>query len=117
MIHKYGVNQFKFDGTGNAGTVFPGSPFDSDFAAAIHLIGELRAAGPDLFINLTTGTWPSPFWLLYADSIWRGGDDTVSTAGVGIYRERWITYRDAETYRGIVQRGPLYPLNSLMLTA
>ena len=55
--------------------VFPGSQFDSDFAAVIHLIGELRAAKPDLFINLTTGTWPSPFWLMYADSIWRGGED------------------------------------------
>ena len=75
MIHKYGVNQFKFDGTGNVDSVFPGSRFDSDFSAAIHLIGELRAAKPDIFINLTTGTWPSPFWLMYADSIWRGGDD------------------------------------------
>ena len=115
MIHKFGVHQFKFDGTGNVDKVFPGSQFDSDFAAAIHLISELRAARPDLFVNLTTGTWPSPFWLLYADSIWRGGEDD-STAGVGTYRERWITYRDADTYRHIVQHGPLYPLNSLMLT-
>ncbi|HEX4286391.1 MAG TPA: enterotoxin [Terracidiphilus sp.] len=114
MIRDYGVNQFKFDGTGNAGSVFPGSQFDSDFSAAIHLIGELRTAKPDIFINLTTGTWPSPFWLLYADSIWRGGDDD-STAGVGPYRERWITYRDAQTYQRVVKAGPLYPLNSLML--
>ena len=114
MVRKYGVNQFKFDGTGNANSVFKGSSFDSDFAAAIHLISELRAAKPDLFINLTTGTWPSPFWLLYADSIWRGGEDD-SVAGVGTYRERWITYRDSDTYKGVVQNGPLYPLNSLML--
>ena len=98
MIRKYGVNQFKFDGTGNADSVFPGSRFDSDFSAMIHLIGELRAAKPDLFVNLTTGTWPSPFWLMHADSIWRGGDDDNVT-GVGTYRERWITYRDAQTYR------------------
>jgi hypothetical protein len=114
MIEKYGVNQFKFDGTGNADSVFPGSRFDSDFSAAIHLIGELRAAKPDIFINLTTGTWPSPFWLMYADSIWRGGEDD-STAGVGPYRERWITYRDAQTYERVVRNGPLFPLNSLML--
>jgi hypothetical protein len=114
MIHHYAVNQFKFDGTGNANSVFKGSQFDSDFDAAIHLIGELRAAKPDLFINLTTGTWPSPFWLMHADSIWRGGEDD-STAGVGPYRERWITYRDADTYRRIVENGPLFPLNSLML--
>jgi hypothetical protein len=114
MIHNYGVSQFKFDGTGNVDSVFPGSQFDSDFSAAIHLIGELRTARPGIFINLTTGTWPSPFWLMHADSIWRGGEDD-STAGVGTYRERWITYRDAETYKNVVQNGPLFPLNSLML--
>jgi hypothetical protein len=114
MIKKYGINQFKFDGTGNADSVVPGSNFDSDFSAAIHLIGELREVKPDIYINLTTGTYPSPFWLLYADSIWRGGwDDNV--AGVGTYRERWITYRDADTYEEVVKAGPLYPLNSLML--
>ncbi|HEX3892415.1 MAG TPA: enterotoxin [Terracidiphilus sp.] len=114
MIRDYGVNQFKFDGTGNVDSVFPGSQFDSDFSAAIHLIGELRATKPDIYINLTTGTWPSPFWLFYADSIWRGGEDD-SYAGVGTQRERWITYRDEQTYQHIVESGPLFPLNSLML--
>ncbi|HEY3974617.1 MAG TPA: enterotoxin [Candidatus Sulfotelmatobacter sp.] len=114
MIAKYGVNQFKFDGTGNANEVIKGSEFDSDFDAAIHLIGELRAKKPDLYINLTTGTYASPFWLLNADSIWRGGDDH-SFAGVGTSRQRWITYRDSQTYRWIVEDGPLFPINSLML--
>jgi hypothetical protein len=114
MVRRYGVNQFKFDGTGNADSVFPGSVFDSDFDAAQHLIAALRQADPDIYINLTTGTYPSPFWLLTADSIWRGGDDD-NEIGAGPTRERWITYRDAETYRGVVEAGPLYPLNSLML--
>ncbi|QMV18347.1 enterotoxin [Granulicella sp. 5B5] len=114
MIDKYHVNQFKFDGTGNADRVFPGSAFDSDFDAAIHLIERLRKEEPQLFVNLTTGTTASPFWLFYADSIWRGGADS-NFSGVGSQRQRWITYRDAQTYKNIVQRGPLYPLNSLML--
>jgi hypothetical protein len=114
MIAKYGVNQFKFDGTGNANEVIKGSEFDSDFDAAIHLIGDLREKKPDLYVNLTTGTYPSPFWLFYADSIWRGGDDH-SFAGVGSDRQRWITYRDSQTYRWVVEEGPLFPINSLML--
>jgi hypothetical protein len=114
MVSNYGVNQFKFDGTGNVDQVVKGSAFSSDFDAAIHLIGDLRQLKPDIYINLTTGTWPSPFWLFYADSIWRGGDDT-EFAGVGTDRERWITYRDGETYDEIVKAGRLYPLNSLML--
>ncbi|HXE31535.1 MAG TPA: enterotoxin [Terriglobales bacterium] len=114
MIRRYGVNQFKLDGTGSTSEVIPGSQFGSDFEAAISLIGDLRAASPDLFINLTTGTYPSPFWLRYADSTWRGGSDT-SFAGVGTDRQQWITYRDADTFKHVVGRGPLYPLNALML--
>lgn len=114
MMRTYGVNQFKFDGTGNASSVFPGSLFDSDFSAAIHLIERLRAENPGVFINLTTGTQPSPFWLRFADTIWRSGEDH-SFAGVGSWRQKWITYRDEQTYRNIVRGGPLFPLNSLML--
>jgi len=114
LINKHGINQFKFDGTGNADSVFPGSRFDSDFAAAIELIEDIRADKPDIFINLTTGTWASPFWLRYADSIWRDGEDDWH-AGVGTEREQWITYRDQQTYENVVVKGPLYPLNSLML--
>ncbi len=114
FIRKYGVNQFKFDGTGNAANAFPGSKFDSDFDAAIALIEDLRRVKPDLYVNLTTGTYPSPFWLRYADSIWRGGEDH-DFAGIGTDRQQWMTYRDADTHANVVQRGALYPLNSLML--
>ena len=114
MIRRYGVNQFKFDGTGNVRHAIPGSAFDSDFDAMIALIEGLRVEKPDLFVNLTTGTYPSPFFLRYADSIWRGGDDHAF-AGVGSKRQQWITYRDANTYAGIVRKGPLFPLNALML--
>ena len=74
----------------------------------------MRGEKPDLYVNLTTGTYPSPFWLHWADSIWRGGEDH-EFAGVGTKRQQWITYRDADTYANIVRRGPLFPLNSLML--
>jgi len=114
LVTQEGIDQFKFDGTGNANKVFPGSLFTSDFAAAIQLIEDIRKARPDTYINLTTGTWASPFWLRYADSIWRGGEDDWH-AGVGTEREQWITYRDQQTYENIVIQGPLFPINSLML--
>ncbi|MGH9734703.1 MAG: enterotoxin [Candidatus Acidiferrales bacterium] len=114
MVRKYGVNQFKFDGTADTSTVYPGSKFNSDFDAMISLIEDLRAAEKNLYVNLTSGTYPSPFWLRYADSTWRGGEDDSFT-GVGSDRQQWITYRDAATHEHVVRSGPLYPLNSLML--
>ena len=114
LVTQHGINHFKLDGTGGDDTTVEGSAFGSDFEAAIQLISDLRAIKPDLYINLTTGTWPSPFWLRICDSIWRGGWDH-EFAGVGSARQRWITYRDADTYQRIVRNGPLYPLSSLML--
>lgn len=114
FIEEDGINQFKIDGTGNVNSVVPDSQFDSDFAAAISLIQDWRRWRPDIYVNLTTGTYPSPFWLQYADSVWRSGEDH-SFAGVGNWRERWISYRDAATWQGIVQAGPLFPLSSVML--
>ena len=80
----------------------------------LRLIAELRAKKPGIYINQTTGTWPSPFWLEKADSIWRGGEDTLF-AGPGSDRQRWITYRDSDVYQEVVCRSELYPLNSLMI--
>jgi len=66
------------------------------------------------FINPSTGSWPSPFWLLYCDSIWRQGADT-NLQGKGSARQKWITYRDSQILSGTLARGPLYPANSLMI--
>jgi len=113
MVGQYGVNMFKFDGlAAGAKASETGQTRDGD--AMLRLVADLRAAKPDIYINETTGTWPSPFWLLYVDSTWRGGADH-DFCGQGSPRQQWITYRDAQTYANVVRRGPLYPLNSLML--
>src|SRR6202012_4309592 len=31
------------------------------------------------------------------------------------WRQKWITYRDGDTFRHVVSAGPLFPINSLML--
>jgi len=114
MMKDYGVNHFKFDGMGGGNTSSGASAeLADDINAILDMSLDLRKINPDLWINATVGTWPSPFWTRHVDSIWRQGAD-VGFKGEGNLRERWITYRDAFTYERIVQRGPLYPLNSLM---
>jgi hypothetical protein len=114
VVKKYGINQFKFDGIGVEGRDDNGAGL-RDFEAMLKLIAELRSLKPDIYINQTTGTWPSPFWLLHADSIWRGGEDHSFVAGTAPERERWISYKDNDVHAGVVGRSDLYPLNSLML--
>jgi len=114
MLREYGLNYFKFDGIGVGGRpTGTNSEFASDMNALLRLISDLRRVKPDVFINITTGTWASPFWLWYGDSIWRSGADW-STYGWGSKRQQQITYRDKETYHNVVLRAPLHPLNSLM---
>jgi hypothetical protein len=114
MIQKYGVNYFKYDGIA-AGLMKQGAgpQYAADVDGLLRLISDLRTLRPDLFVNVTTGTWPSPFWLLWGDSVWRNGDD-MGFFGPGSKRQQWITYRDLYTYQGVVRRGPLYPISSLM---
>ena len=117
MVDKYGVNQFKFDGTGNVDSVVPGSRFDSDFDAAIHLIGELLVRS-----SLTSSsTSPREHGLRPSgSSMLTPSGEAVRTTTQWVsepFRERWITYRDAQTYHGIVQNGPLFPLSLSSLMA
>ena len=105
MMKTNGVNFFKYDGM-NAGDI-------RETDALIRLIAALRQAQPNLYVSQTVGTWPSPYWLWLGDSTWRGAGD-MGFQGPGSKRRQWVTYRDTHTYRGVVARGPLYPLNSLM---
>lgn len=115
MIKDYDMRYFKFDGIG-AGTFATGPGQGAgakDLDGLLRLTQELRTARPNIFINATVGTWASPFWFQYVDSIWRQGDDW-SALGEGNERERWITYRDEMIYRRFVEKSPLFPINSLM---
>jgi hypothetical protein len=114
MLREYDLTYFKFDGIGVGGRpAGTNSEFAQDMNALLRLTSDLRSVKPDVFINITTGTWSSPFWLWYGDSIWRSGHDW-NTHGAGSKRQQQITYRDKETYHNVVVRSPLHPLNSLM---
>jgi len=68
---------------------------------------------------LTTGTWPSPFFLLWVDSIWRGMVDThVPTWPLlnGLTgRQRWQVWRECVVDVLIVGRAELFPISRLMV--
>lgn len=114
MIRDYQQDYFKFDGIG-VGAWSTGAPpaISADLDGLIAVTRDLRAANPSVFINCTVGTWASPYWTFFADSIWRQGEDT-EFAGQGNPRERWINYKDGITHRRYASTSPMFPLNSLM---
>ena len=106
LMRKEGANYFKWDKAGDG--VSP------HFMALLRIARELHEADPALYMNVTVGTWPSPFWLNHIDCTWRDGAD-VFWEGKGDIRERWITFRDNTNLNNVQKRAPLYPLNSIML--
>jgi hypothetical protein len=108
MLINYKANYFKYDGFGGSEPQFL-----PDMEAGVRLMSALRKINPDVYINVTTGTWPSPFWLLLADCTWRGSND-LQQAGEGEDTQMVITYRDGTLHNNVVKRAPLYPLNSIM---
>ena len=112
MIEKYNINYFKFDRL--AGD-FGEEQMLEDKEASLRLAVELREYNPELFINITVGTWPSPFWLMHGDSTWRGGGGDVDLWGKGNNNQKWLNFRDGATYNGVISRAPWYPVSSLMI--
>ena len=108
FIRNQGVCMFKFDG-------FNENPKnESEREALVQLIEDMRKEKPDVFINTTCGAWPSPFFLMNSDSIWRGGGD-IEMKGVGPARQQSLTYRDWQTYMNVVFQSPLFPVSSVMV--
>ncbi len=106
LMRESGVNCFKWDRAGE--NVSP------HFMALLEIARNLRRENPAVFINVTVGTWPSPFWLNHIDTTWRNGSSDVGWAGKGDDREKWLTFRDGYCLKLFVQASPLYPLNSVM---
>ena len=108
MLDNYKVNYFKYDGFGGSNPNYL-----PDMEAGTRLIKTLRQHNPDVYVNITVGSWPSPFWLKYADCTWRGSGD-LHMAGEGSSTQQFITYRDGTLHNNIVKKAPYYPLNSIM---
>ena len=114
FVKDYGITIFKIDGVGQGDNAIGSDlSYNSDIESLLRLVDSVRVISPSIYFSLTTGTWASPYWLYYGDAIWRSGGDT-GFAGTGTTRQQWITYRDGEAYKNIVEKGPLFPLNSLM---
>ena len=113
MIKKYDMRYFKFDGISTK--FHANGPADlEDAEGIISVVTVLRKKRPDIFINATVGTWASPFWFHFVDSVWRQENDFGQAGNAGDERDRWITYRDRLVYEVFVQGAPLFPINCLM---
>ncbi len=79
------------------------------------ICNSVRKLNPDIFLNITSGTWLSPWWVKYANTIWmQGGDYGYSDVPSISSRDRAITYRDITLYNDFTKYDLWFPISNLM---
>jgi hypothetical protein len=75
----------------------------------------VRAVDPAMFLNITSGTWLSPWWLGIANQIWMQGEDYGAADVPSIStRDSSITYRDLVLYEDFRRNLAWFPVANLM---
>ncbi len=118
---KGGVGYFKWDGIQfSSSEPNSGHPIGylSRRAALQSVIAKckaVRAINPNEFLNITSGTWMSPWWLQYANQIWMQGAD-YGFADVPSVNERdgAVTYKDFVLYDDFHNQDVWFPVGNLM---
>ena len=79
------------------------------------ICGSVRKLNSNIFLNITSGTWLSPWWVKYANTIWmQGGDYGYSDVPSISRRDRAITYRDITLYNDFTKYDLWFPISNLM---
>jgi len=75
----------------------------------------VRAINPDVYINVTSGTWLSPWWVQYANQIWMDAADYAFADVPSISRrDNAMTYRDYALFDDFHIRKFWFPVSNLM---
>jgi hypothetical protein len=83
--------------------------------ALIDICQSVRAENPNIFLNITSGTWLSPWWVKYANTIWMQGQDYGYANVPSISRrDAAITYRDYVLFDDLKKNNFWFPLANLM---
>ncbi|HTK83207.1 MAG TPA: alpha-galactosidase [Bacteroidota bacterium] len=116
-----GVGYFKWDGLQfSCSEPNHGHPVDiySRRAVMESVIDKCRAVrekNPSTFLNITSGTWLSPWWVKYANTIWMQGSDYGFSDVPSISkRDGAITYRDFILYDDFKNLDSWFPIQNLM---
>ena len=121
FVKNYNVGYFKWDGIQfSCSEPNHGHPVGIySRRAVMNTVAELcdtvRKLNPNVFLNITSGTWLSPWWVKYANTIWmQGGDYGYSDVPSISKRDRAITYRDITLYNDFRKNNFWFPIANLM---
>jgi hypothetical protein len=121
FVRNEGVAYFKWDGIQFVcNEPDHGHPVDlysrrAVMESVIDKCGAVRSANPTTYLNITSGTWLSPWWLKYANQIWMDGQDYGYADVPSISpRDAAITYRDFVLYEDFRIKDLWFPVANMM---
>ncbi len=121
MVKNGGVGYFKWDGLQfSCSNPVHGHPIGVYSRRAIldSLIAKakaVRAVNPDTYLNITSGTWLSPWWMEFANQIWmQGGDFGFADIPSYSQRDASMTYKDLVLYNDFHNLNEWFPISNLM---
>ena len=121
FVRNDGVAYYKWDGIQfSCSEPDHGHPIDiysrrAVMESVIDLCRAVRTENPGIFLNITSGTWLSPWWMKYANMIWMQGRDYGYADVPSISkRDAAITYRDVVLYENYGVNDFWFPISNLM---
>ena len=83
--------------------------------SVIDKCNAVRAIDSDVYLNITSGTWLSPWWVQYANQIWMDAADYAFSDVPSLNRrDNAMTYRDYALYNDLKMRKLWFPVANLM---
>ena len=113
---KHDFNYFVCGRGGHGHFISPDQSSEANVNALLSVLKYEEKIDSDLFLAVTSGLWPSPWWLPYCDTTWMGGKDHDANKKIPALRgsEFEMNYRDGALYKMLVQEGKVFPLSALM---
>ncbi|NOY81488.1 MAG: hypothetical protein GXP31_10850 [Kiritimatiellaeota bacterium] len=114
--YKHDFNQFRCAARGHGHLPEADFGFEANVDAYLRMLDYERTLNPRIFINITSSMWLSPWWLMYADTVWRGGGDTGRERVVPYVelRDDTMTYVDGVLWDRFVREALRFPPSALM---
>jgi len=116
--YKHDFNMLACSAEGHGHLPTPEAGHEANVDGTLELLHYERSLQPDIFLNVTSGMWFSPWWLMEADAIWGAfpGDTGHDRSWPQLTPREWTTsFYDVHLYRMYCLRpNNFVPISRLM---
>ncbi|MBN1513331.1 MAG: hypothetical protein JXB13_15045 [Phycisphaerae bacterium] len=113
---KHDFNQLQCSAEGHGHLPDERHGHEANLDAQLDLMAFERTLQPDIFLNVTSFVWHSPWWLIHADTVWMASSDYgYNKTWPQLSPREWdMSYRDVHFHNVYVRQRRLVPVSAMM---